>query len=468
MNRIILVGVALGWAVFSAHAQLHVTMLGADPIFSTPELDVMRPLPRRVSIGLPWVYLGASGNVPNLDTFIVYSSPTDWQTLYPDEYYVQMEGRVGWPSIGVRIGSHHNVRLSVETINEMHGRMRTDLARLVFVGNADYIGDTLSLMDELSVKSYQRFSVGYLWGGASFGVGVNLHYYQGNGAFQLSPARFQLYTHDTTLQLDVESDMVLHTTMDTLQMRQAMDEMQQGNMVRAFQTMQSGGQGVGFSIGGRVRLLDILTLSGAWVNVGSIRWNDAHRFSLQGKTTYRGVDIRELMKDSMDIGSIRDSLLAAFDFDTSRTSFSMPTTQRFFVRGNIAFSEVSFVPVGFVIGGEKTDRWRMTYGAYLNMAVLPPLGLTFSASYRDLKVNEAAYHKVRHRKINWGVALHGNIAQLVSYYVAMDNVPLGSIPDMRHADVIFGLSVHLGKRNPYRSMERYLVVRREDVGLDPR
>ncbi len=451
-------------ALHGAHAQLHITTIGADPLFSTVELDVMRPLPRRISIGLPWVYVRASSNMPDIDTFARYSSPSELQNLYLESYYTHMEGRIGYPTIGFRVGDYHNFRLTAETINEMRWTFRTDLAALVLNGNAPYIGDTLNLLDQFAFQSYQRYTAGYMWAGPTFGVGVNLHYYRGNGALQLDPAILRLYTHDTTLHLDIESDMVLHSTIDTGRVRRLLQTMNTSGPLAAMRALQGAGSGFGVSVGGRVRLLDFLNLSGAWTNIGGIKWKNALRYSLKGSTTYRGLDLRRMItQNSVNADAVRDSLLAAFQFDSGRADFSTPTTQRFFVRADLAFSQVSFLPIGFVVGGEKAGRWRMAYGAYLNMTFFPPVGLTFSASYRDLGVDEANGYKVRRRKTNWGVAVHGDIAEIVGYYVAVDNIPFKGFADVRHVDAIVGISLHLGKRNPYRTMSKYVIAHRDDV-----
>ena len=459
MKRVIFSFLLSAVPPFLLQAQTNVALIGSDPLWAGVEQNVGRPFPRLISIGLPNVYVGESTTFPSLDTLLLYSSPQDLHQVFPERFYGQLNARFGLLSLGVRVFERHHIRVSGEGMMEGFVEIPRDLPDLILNGNAPYIGDTLDLGIRLRFQSYDRYTLDYVWAAPQYSLGAAIHYYRGWTTVNLMPDQFGLYTHDTTLHLTLMSDATLAATADTALVREWAD----GN-VDSLNVMLDRrspiGNGIGFSIGGRVRLLGFLNLSGNWANVGTIKWRTGSVYRIKSSYTFRGLDVADVLhNDTAAVQSVIDSVKTAFTPTFSHTSFSTPTTQRFFLRADIVFDQFSFLPVGFVLAGEKNARWRLTYGAYLNMAFLPPLSMTFSASYRPLGVKGRSY-KTAAPNINWGLMLHGHIAKVFSYYVGTDNVPWrgifrGQWDRFRHLDVTAGFALHFGARNPYYKLRIY-------------
>ncbi len=460
MKKIFLFLWIAGMASVPVWGQYNVALVGASPIFPSLDQDIGQPFPRLISIGLPRAYVGETTNFPSLDTLLSYSSPQVMENAFPSRFYGHFSMNLGHLSLGARIFQRHHIRLASEWKSEGFIAVPRDLPDLLMNGNAHRIGDTIDLGVRFRFQTYGRYTLNYIWAAPSYSIGAALHYYRGGMAVDMVPQQAGLYTHDSTLHLTVISDAMALATVDTA-MARAIIEGGMDSLSSRARRLVPVGSGLGFSVGGRVRLLDFLNLSGSWANVGTIKWRQGVGYKFQSNYTFKGINIVDLLRDdSAAIAAAIDSAKANLQPTYVSTSFKTPTVQRFFLRGDIAIKNFSFLPVGVVLAGEKTDRWRLTYGAYFTMAFLPPLSLTLSASYRPLGESAGDY-KTATPHIQWGGMLHGHIAKVVSYYIGTDNIPWrglwrGDWGHWRHLDLTAGLSLHLGPRSPYHELSASL------------
>ncbi|MCC5923945.1 MAG: hypothetical protein JJT77_09170, partial [Crocinitomicaceae bacterium] len=180
---------------------------------------------------------------------------------------------------------------------------------------------------------------------------------------------------------------------------------------------------------------DRLLVSASMNDLGFIRWNgNTRNFSTNDVTyTFEGVDINQLLQDSLNVfDALIDSLAGLVGQDENNDSYSTSLYTRFFVGGRYLITDE--------IGGTLLLYNEIVNGRYragLHAGVNAKLGEWLSAS-----VNYGYYGR-GWANLGGGFSLRGGPVQ---FYLGVDNIiPVFDQRAARNLHAVFGMGFMIGK-----------------------
>jgi hypothetical protein len=273
----------------------------------------------------------------------------------------------------IQVGLHHATRFDAFL------EYPRELPALIWKGNAQYIGETIPLDNQLRIYGYHEVG---LSGSVDLGkvqLGARVKYLSGIGDLSTSRSEASLYTDPEFYQLTLSSDYELQTA-SSLDYEAFNDFDLNFNFGQlSLEKLFAGNAGVAVDLGAQLDL-GKLQLGASVTDLGGINWQkDVKIFSSQGSFTYEGLDIAQaLTGDSVSFEQALDTLAQIFDFQqtTGTYSTSLPTTV--YLTGSYqlsnmwsvgavlsgAFQPERFEPVAAIFGKAEIGPWLRVGASY--------------------------------------------------------------------------------------------------------
>jgi len=251
--------------------------------------------------------------------------------LLRDENTVRTSLSIPTFSVAVRIGdgglisAGHSLRVQASAIYPR------ELPSLLWRGNAQFIGQEINIGPNLLAQSFQEIFVG---GAIPIGeyltLGARVKFLSGNSGLETSRTDLRLFTSDDVYQSTLIADYQLNST-GIVRFNSFSDNSFE-LPDRPFSGFGSGNSGLAFDVGA-VTQFGPVTITASALDLGSLVWkNEVENQILSGTFTYEGLDIlEESFLDSINIGSVTDTLEALYDVQTTNANFTTSLPARFFV-----------------------------------------------------------------------------------------------------------------------------------------
>ena len=338
----------------------------------------------------------------------------------------------------VQIGLHHAVNFDafLEYPRELPG--------LIWKGNAQYIGETIPLDNDLRVVSYHEIG---LSGSVDLGkiqIGARLKYLGGIGDISTSRSEASLYTDPEFYQLTLTSDYVIQTasSLDYNAFNDFDLDFRFGQL--SFDKLFAGNAGIAADLGIQADL-GKLQLGGAVTDIGSITWNkDVRTYSSQGSFTYEGLDIAQaLTGDSVSFEQALDTLAQIFEFKETSESYktALPTTAYL----TAAYQLSNMWSVGAVMSGELfREEFRPEVAVFGKATIGPWLRLG------------ASYAVVYDTYDNLGLSANLCLAGAQVYLLTDNVISLFQPENSRYFNFMAGINIAINRKSAA-----------EEIGADP-
>mgnify|MGYP006274097031 CR=1 FL=1 len=350
--------------------------------------------------------------------------------LEPDNF---IRNDLDVPTVGlaVRLGeggmlqAGHRLRAGIST------RISRDLLALIWRGNAQFIGQEINIGPDLFAQGYHEF---YAGGAFTIGdfvtLGGRVKVLNGMGAVESSRSNASLFTSDDVYQSTITADYQLNTTGLV-----RFDESADGDDVAFAEVQDVFTNNFGFGIDlGLTADLGAITLRASVLDLGSITWrDDVENQIVAGTFTYEGIDVANQPNlDSLDLGTVVDSLDAFFDITTTNARFTTALPPRVFLSGTYQITR------DLQLGG-------LLFGEVFRDRVFPALAVSANWDVAPFFSLGGIYSVRRNSYTNFGAhtALRLGPVQLVA---ATDNLLTIFRPDdSATAHVRVGLNLAFGR-----------------------
>lgn len=332
---------------------------------------------------------------------------------------------VGWKIKNVWVEVGHNVRY------ENFLDYPKDLFGVFFKGNAPYVGQTANLGLRVNSILYNEFFAGVTGKIGPVSVGGRLKWLNGALAARTERSQLDLYTSNDVYQLTINSDYLIHTSpeLDILKGDDSDLTLDVDNI--DFGKIITRNSGIAFDLGADVDLGERLTLSGAIMDIGQIKWkDDVISYASNKSIQYDGFEFSSLFtEDSLSLAGALDTLEALLEFEESEgASFTTTLPWSFQVGGRYRLTDQ--IGLSAVFFGQKQATQTFT-------------GFSLGGQFKPFSFLEAgiAYTIYEQTYSNLGLNILFKLGP-VRIYAASDNViSLFSVNDNRFANGRAGIQL---------------------------
>lgn len=211
-----------------------------------------------------------------------------------------------------------------------------ELIRLIFDGNSQFIGETVSFGPSLSMNSFHELALGGNFNLMDkLSIGARVKFLSGIGAINTSSSKATLFTSDDIYQLTFDVDYALQSA-SFVDISGVSDFNFDVNTLN-FSNLNFENSGIGFDLGLHYEVSDKLSLSASVIDLGNITWSEnVDEFRSQGTFEYDGIDLSNfLVDDGIDFEIKLDTLEEIFAFQqTANTSFESQLKSSFYIGGD--------------------------------------------------------------------------------------------------------------------------------------
>jgi len=307
------------------------------------ELNVTDSLVHKIEIYLPGIFFESHHN--NRISFAdIIRKSGDRTILNLAEVINQLEDnnsfennfKVNTIGVGIKLSSfdidfRHNSRFNsvIEYPKE--------LAKLIFEGNSQYIGESVSFGPSLNYYKYHEYSIGVSKTFGDLALGGRIKYLSGIGFVQTQQNTASLFTDEDIYQLSINTDYAF-TSSGLVDIDGVADITVDTGLRKQFFSKNNG---VAFDFGAAYQVNDALKISASILDLGSIKWKEkTNKYVSNGDYTYEGFEIDEfLLSDSVEFEIKLDTLEEIFAFKKSPSEFKTSLSAQLYLAGQYQFND---------------------------------------------------------------------------------------------------------------------------------
>ncbi|PHN08034.1 DUF5723 family protein [Flavilitoribacter nigricans] len=313
------------------------------------------------------------------------------------------------------------------------------LPQLIWQGNAQFIGQTVSFGPQINMNTYHELSLGFVFEVTqTFTLGGRVKYLSGLNSISSQRNLLQLTTDDDVYQLTLDADYLVNSA-GSLRY-DGWNELDVAFNFGALtgENLFGKNSGTAFDLGASVQL-GKLTLSASALDLGAgIKWKqDVHNYSLNGTYEYVGLDLAQnILEDDQALGSVLDTLREIYNPVETNDPYTTILPQRYYLNA----------------GYQLTDSWHLGALVYYENGEfgLSEPAFAFAANTQIIpQLNIGGTFAYRHEQFsNLGLNLSLQLGP-ARILVATDNIFTAIRPKESHsANVRLGTSLLFGKTRP--------------------
>ncbi len=302
---------------------------------------------KKLTIGLPGIYsvIAFDGptynqivakqngkNVVDVDKFISHLS--DQNTI---------RNEIGIPSLSLSF-KLKNLHLSIGHAVKYNSFLKypRTLPQVVWQGNAQFIGQTVELGNELELVGYHELTTGIAYKLGQVTLGTNIKFLNGiaGAATDKDHHDASIYTDPDVYQITLNGDYILHSanTIDYEEFEDVNVDFDYAKLTA--QKFFSKNNGMAFDFGIRAEL-GKLDLAASVLDLGKITW-DHNVTNYEATQTYQydGLDFSNaLTGDSVNFGDALDTLKSIFKVRETTGSYSTTLTRKIYLSARYKLNE---------------------------------------------------------------------------------------------------------------------------------
>ncbi|HMR42384.1 MAG TPA: DUF5723 family protein [Saprospiraceae bacterium] len=235
---------------------------------------------------------------------------------------------------GLRFQVHHAVRFGA------YFEYPKELAQLIWRGNAQFIGQTIPLDNDLQVAGFNEFGLGSSIKLSKLTLGARVKLLTGIGDASSERNRASLHTSDDVYQLTFDADYRANTS-SYLEYNGFDDTRADFNFGQfEFDRLFTENSGFAFDLGASLEL-GKLRLAASAIDLGKINWSEnVSNYTSNGSFTYEGLDFSDaLTGDSITIGDALDTLAQIFEVVETSEKYSTSLPSKYYLSAAYQLNE---------------------------------------------------------------------------------------------------------------------------------
>lgn len=319
------------------------------------------------------------------------------------------------------------------------------LPQLIWQGNAQFIGQTVSFGPELDLNTYHEISLGFVFEVTQgFTLGGRIKYLSGLNSISSERNLLQLTTDEDVYQLTLDADYFVQSAGSL-----RYDGWSELDLAFNFGTL-TGDQlfgknsGTAFDLGASVQLGKLSISASALDLGGGIKWkDDVRNYELLGTYEYTGLDLAQnILEDDQELGSVLDTLREIYNPVETTNPYTTLLPNKFYLNA----------------GYQLNDTWHLGALMYYQNGKfgLPEPAFAFAANaqlIQQLNIGTTlAYRHEQFTNLGLNLSLQLGPARIL---LATDNIFTAIRPkDSHSANLRLGTSIVFGEKKPARDEVR--------------
>jgi Family of unknown function (DUF5723) len=353
-----------------------------------------------LTIGLPGIYSAIAFDGPTYNQIV---SKQNGKTVVDiDKLIGQLEAQntvrneLGIPSLSLSF-KLKNLHLSIGHTVKYNAFLKypKTLPQVVWQGNAQFIGETVDLGNELELTSYHELMAGLAYKIGKVTLGANAKFLSGiaGASTDREHHSVSLYTDPDIYQITLNGDYILHSagTVDYQEFEDVKVDLDYAKLTA--KQFFSQNNGMAFDFGLRAEL-GKLELAASILDLGKITWDDnVTDYSATQTYTYDGLDFSgALTGDEVEFGDALDTLKAIFKVQETLGSYETKLTRKAYLSARYKLTEQVTLS-GLFYNENYRDEPYSSVAVGVNYSPLKYLnaGLTYAFkqpdSYNNLGLN---------------------------------------------------------------------------------
>jgi hypothetical protein len=329
--------------------------------------------------------------------------------------------------------------LSIADIVELNLTYPKSLIELAANGNADFVGQTMSISPYIKGLHYREYALGAAYElNDQWNVGLKAKILFGKSGVETEISNSKLTTTEDYYYLDVVSDFKVNTSV-TQNLSDSVD------LSFSDYNFTAHNFGLGFDLGGTYKMDDKWTFSASVLDLGYVqfdRWMKS--YSSNTSFTYKGIDVNQFdglstTEQEQKWKDIEDSLIGLFDVKEESETFRMKLTAKVYLGASYHLTAVDHL--GALV---RMDMF--------NRSIVP----TFTASYyRQLNSHfgvTANYTLANRSYFNLGLGVVANFKPIQVYLVTDNIYGMIAPDDMKYTNFHLGINFVFPTQQSSRTM----------------
>jgi len=340
--------------------------------------------------------------------------------------YLEPTASVQLLGLGFTAGRDLYVSLDIVDHFDANFVFPRNLMRLAFLGNQEFVGQTIDLSELKADFSYYR-EIGI---GASKNITPKLRFgAKAKLLFGITAGSFQNYALNLTVNDDLTNTLDANMAFDISgPVRFFLDS---GNHIvnaefenERFDSSKGGfrfltnarNAGFGLDLGAEYAVNNRIVVSAAITDVGFIKWkSDLSNLEASGSVKLSGLDLQDVYDETATIDDVINSAI-----DSMKNAFHIT---------NIGKPFTTKLPVGVAIGGkynlnEKFSIGFLSYSRIMGQQIKEALTVSANMNIGNSVSTTLAYTACNNNYSNLGLGL-GFRASVFQFYFLVDRIPLG-------------------------------------------
>ncbi|GAB4257677.1 MAG: hypothetical protein Kow0027_24990 [Saprospiraceae bacterium] len=284
-------------------------------------------------------------------------------------------------AVALKLGKLH-LSLAHAVRYQAYFKYPKELPQIVWQGNAQFIGQTVELGNELEFFGYHELAAGAAYEFGPLTLGGRLKFLSGinSAVTDENHHSASFFTDSDVYQITLASDYILNSA-GAVNYNGFTDLQTDFNFGQlTFDNFFSSNSGVAFDIGARLKL-EQLELAASILDIGKITWDkDVTNYAATQTVTYSGLDFSDALTgdDVPGFDAALDTLKNLYEVTETHNSFETKLPSRVYLSAMYHLTEK--VSVGALFFSEKFRNEKDTRVAIGGTAELLPF-LTAGASY---------------------------------------------------------------------------------------
>lgn len=258
------------------------------------------------------------------------------------ENFIRNDLRLSSLSLAVRL---KNLSLSAGHSVRYHAFFKypETLPQVVWQGNAQFIGETVALGNELQLTGYQELAIGaaYTFGKITLGAKGKILGGIADASTDYDHHSATLYTDPDVYQITLAGDYILHTSnsIDFNDYQDINAEFDYGKL--NFKQLFGENNGMTFDFGARFQT-EQWDIAASVLDLGSIEWrNDVTHYAATKSYEYDGLDFSEALTggENADLNSALDTLEQIFQVEKTSGNYSFDLPSKMYLSALFKLNE---------------------------------------------------------------------------------------------------------------------------------
>jgi len=297
----------------------------------------------------------------------------------------KVNGNFNVQTLGLSFPIGQNLRVSLHQafVGEAAGDLSGDLARILYRGNTQFNGKTVSLGSSINGDTHSELALGLAYTFSAFTVGARIKYLTGTQATFTPNTKANIKLSTEAQQLSADADFKFITFGFS------------GKDGLSVPSLSGNNSGYAFDLGGTFTL-GRLKLAASILDIGaSINWKDDPRtFAATTNATYSGANISNFFQaGNYTSSSYADTLKKYFNYTDTRTgTYTQNLPLRIYVSGTYQLTDAW--RVGALIynenGGYISSSSAISFDVTRKFGNIFTLGAT--AAYRNSSITNIGLH----------------------------------------------------------------------------